>query len=370
MNRKHLDQALAALADALESGSPSDKENNPLEFIAKIPKRAINGDLINGGKIFNFSSSGIDDKAKSTQISISDDGVSITKLKTKEISNDITILGNLQANEVLVDVLTAKRINADIQFDKETSVEFSGKSIEGKGLVWKGQGNVKQFVYSDNHFFSSESINIHQGKKYSINGTIVLDENELGGTITKSNLRELGRLKGLVVDGHVNINNYLFYNADSDRIGLGTEVPKAALTVAEDMIEVSLGTKDESRGFVGTNQSHAFDIVTGDISRISIASNGNIILGNNKLPPVNVTVHGKLSIRVPMPDPEVDLHINGAIKYDNHTHRYDKSFPTVGSYNKGDIVWNSEPKEGSHVGWTCVMSGAPGTWLPFGRIGN
>lgn len=363
MNRKHLDQALAALADALESQSPDTAQLNPLDLVQNLPDRAINGNKINGGKILNFASAGIQDNAKKTQLTLSESGVDIERLKVGIISQDLHVEGTIKA-----DTLEVKHLNTDIQFDKKTSLEFDGHS---KGIVWKVDKTAKQFILTDRGtFFSSESIDVHNGKSYSINGVTVLNETELGPTVTKSNIRELGRLRGLAVDGHVNINSYLFYNADSDRIGLGTEEPKAALTVAEDMIEVSLGTRDESKGFVGTHQNHAFDIVTGDVERVSIAANGNITLGNTKLPPVQVGIHGKLAVRVPMPDPDVDLHVNGAIKYSGHSHRYDKNAPTAGSYNRGDIVWNTEPKVEGYIGWVCVIAGAPGTWTPFGKIGT
>ena len=85
---------------------------------------------------------------------------------------------------------------------------------------------------------------------------------------------------------------------------------------------------------------------------------------------MQVSVHGKLSIRVNTPDPEVDLHVSGAIKYNGRLQKYDKAAPTAGSYNPGDIIWNIEPRLGSYAGWICVQAGSPGVWEPFGKIGN
>lgn len=46
--------------------------------------------------------------------------------------------------------------------------------------------------------------------------------------------------------------------------------------------------------------------------------------------------------------------------------------PTGGAWNIGDIVWNDTPTEGSAIagtqtimGWLNVISGTPGTWIPF-----
>jgi len=42
--------------------------------------------------------------------------------------------------------------------------------------------------------------------------------------------------------------------------------------------------------------------------------------------------------------------------------------PTLGSYLKGDIVWNSNPIAAGTVGWICTVAGTPGTWKTFGSI--
>jgi hypothetical protein len=91
------------------------------------------------------------------------------------------------------------------------------------------------------------------------------------------------------------------FNNDTNRLGLGTDSPNASLSVCEDGIEVVIGTKDSVRGFIGTHASHSLDIVTDNSARITIAAGGNIQLGNPKLPPVQVSVHGKLSVRVSTP---------------------------------------------------------------------
>jgi hypothetical protein len=42
--------------------------------------------------------------------------------------------------------------------------------------------------------------------------------------------------------------------------------------------------------------------------------------------------------------------------------------PSVGSWNRGDKVWSTEPAAGGFMGWVCVAGGAPGTWRGFGAI--
>lgn len=47
---------------------------------------------------------------------------------------------------------------------------------------------------------------------------------------------------------------------------------------------------------------------------------------------------------------------------------YQEIIPTTGTYNKGDLIYNTNPTPGGYVGWICTASGAPGTWKGFGLI--
>jgi len=49
---------------------------------------------------------------------------------------------------------------------------------------------------------------------------------------------------------------------------------------------------------------------------------------------------------------------------------YAYSAPTIGSWERGDEVRNTTTTNGGSYGWSCVSSGAPGTWKPFGIIDN
>lgn len=56
---------------------------------------------------------------------------------------------------------------------------------------------------------------------------------------------------------------------------------------------------------------------------------------------------------------------NRVVMYGLSPNNLDKS--TI--YGKGSILYNSNPATGSYVGWSCVVEGAPGEWLGFGKIG-
>lgn len=52
-----------------------------------------------------------------------------------------------------------------------------------------------------------------------------------------------------------------------------------------------------------------------------------------------------------------------------HKMDYKSSAPTRGTWVIGDLIFNSSPT-GTILGWVCTASGTPGTWVPFGLIGN
>jgi hypothetical protein len=382
MTDSNIDNALVYLGNSIKSLVDNNAKNTPLDITSipeKLPKRSLSGDHIYGGVILGFSSKGIKDEATETQVLVKDNNVHIKKISTDGVlgslsvehtltAQDITVSGTIRAAKLEVNELTA-----DLRVERSSSLEFrkvNDDSIIGKGLLWFGEGNVKQFVFNNkpDRFFSSEHIELFKDRTLIIGGVPILSSSELGTSVTKSNLRELGRLKGLIVDGNVSIDQYIYYNNNNNRLGVGTDTPSAGFSVAEDGIEVMLGTRDQTRGMVGTHASIPFDIVTDNTTRISLSPSGNIQLGNTELEPVQVSIHGKLSIRVNNPDPNVDLHVNGPIRFAGRMHSYAEEYPTSGSHRVGDIVWNSNPDIGKPVGWVCVRAGAPGLWKRYGLV--
>ena len=369
MAENNLDKAIAYLGSSLQTlvqqaNGPVDLDN----LHTKILKRSLTGDHILGGTIVNFASTGIKDQATSQQLTIKDTGVEIKSLTVDSVKGNLSVENTLTVNTIKVDVLEVRELKTDLKFGQGASLEVTvsgGETLVGKGMLLKGQGSTKQLIFSVNpdKFVSTENFELLKDREYRIDGTPVLSATALGTGITKSNLREVGRLRGLIVDGSVNLGQYVFYNDSTNRFGIGIESPNAGLSVCEDGVEVILGTKDQSRGIVGTFASVPFDIVTDNTSRMSVGSSGNITFNSSE-----VVLNGKLAIGVRTRDSRVDLHVAGAVKYQDHIHQYLNGVPDSGTYIRGDIAWNTEPDVGRCVGWVCVRAGSPGTWMPFGEI--
>lgn len=352
---------------------------NYADFIKKIPLRGISGDLVSGGTIRSFASTGIKDNSTgAVKLSIKDDAVyadaiAVGKLVgSVEVENKLTaaaidVTGTIKAQRIEVN-----EIKSDLRIERTSSLEFKNSAdnpIVGKGLVWTNSGPTKQFVLkNDNTIFSSENIDLQNGKSFSINGTTVLGENELGPTVVKSRLKEVGTLKSLTVFGNTNLGNLVFVDPTAEKVSIGIEQGNGKFSVVNSGVEFKVNLAD-SKAYIGTHGYHDLGIGTDDTVRLSVLQNGSIHLGNKNSSPSQVTVYGKLAIGVNSPDANVDLHVNGPIKFQNHLHTYNTQAPESGNYNLGDIVWNTEPRTGQPVGWVCTRAGTPGTWRPFGIIG-
>lgn len=348
------------------------------KFFKKIPDRGISGDKISGGLIRNFTSTGIKDiSSTGIKLMVTDEKVSIDNLAVSNIQGDVAVSGTVQSQHVETDSLHAKKIHveeltADIRFERTDSLEFvksAGNQVIGKGVVWKGEGATKQLILQPNdQLFSTEHFNLFRERTYQIDNIPVISFDSLGATVVKSKLREVGNLKSLTVLGDFNLNNHFYYNSTSQRISIGTEEPNADLSIAKDGVEfiVEMG---QSKSTIGNVGYHDVSISTDGVSRLTVGANGNISLGNKNSAPSQVSVHGKLAVGVNNPDQNVDLHVNGSIKFNNKLQAHGTDVPSSGNYSKGDIIWNEEPRTGTPVGWICVVSGTPGTWRPFGIIG-
>lgn len=374
MSKITIDQALESLATVLKDLEPKPLEIDYKQVVSALPLRSLSGNHINGGTIRNFESSGIKDSASSIKITVTDSQVTVENLQVSTLLGDVnvekslTVQGLIKAQRLEVDEL-----QADLRLERSSPLEFKGtkdSSLVGKGLLFSGQGYTKQFIYTVNpdRFFSTESLDIAKDRAFFIDSVKVLDNTSLGSSIQKSNLKEVGRLRHLTVDGDLNVSDSLFYSSGSKRLGIGTDNPNGAVSIFDSNVELILGGSTEARGILGTFTHSDLELVTDNLARITVTSRGDVIVGSPNKGKIQTTIHGNLSIGVNTPDPSVDLHVAGSIKFNNNLHGTGTQPPSTGNYTPGDIIWNSVPAPGNWVGWICVSAGAPGQWRPFGQI--
>jgi hypothetical protein len=338
-----------------------------------INANELSGDLIDGGTITNFASTGIKDNSTKETLVIEDDKIVVKSISVKTVESDLTIRGDVKIYGVLDAgfVRTTELITNQV-YEKQY-IEFalgdSGTNI-GTGLLWPGKPYNKQLVLlaSPDRFFSTENIEVAQGRNFMIDGSTVLNSNSLGSSVVESNLKTVGTLRELNVSGTVNWNDHVFFDPIHNRFSIGQDSPTALFTVYDypRNVEIVIDTDEDSHGRIGTFNTKPLDIITDDQVRISISDQGNITLGQEFRDSTVVRAYGKVGINVK--NPTEALEVGGNIRVNGKLQARGIEPPTSGSYVQGDIVWNDIPLPEGYIGWVCVRGGTPGTWKSFGTI--
>ena len=264
-----------------------------------VYENSISGDAIVGGTISKFKSTGLEDKASKTLLTVEDDQVTI--------KNDLVVKGT-------VTVENLKYVEAQVPKLNVTKAIM----IDHNEVLWKG---------------------------------------ELGRSVKKSNIEQLGSLRELQV------KNTMW--AKEGRVGINTQAPSADFSVNVEGYEV-VTKMQEKNAYVGTHSPVPFAIGTDDTPRIKCKSNGDIVLGNEEGAPIKVNVTGRLGIGVK--NPSESLHVVGNIRFAERIFASGTASPVEGRWETGSIVWNDKPDTNQPVGWVCSKGGMPGHWQPFGII--
>ena len=262
-------------------------------------ENSISGDAIVGGKITKFRSQGIDDKADSLQLTVNNDVV--------EIEKDLHVKGSVRVDNLQYNHASVPKLNVQ-----------KALMIDHNEVLWK---------------------------------------TELGRSVKKSNLEQLGTLR--------NINVRKTFYAAEGRVGVNTEAPSAPFSVNVGGYEVVTKMQDKTT-YVGTMVPAPFSIGTDETARITCRSNGDIVLGQEDGKPVKFNLYGSVGIGVK--HPQESLHVAGNIKFQDKVFSSGDKAPVQGRWETGSIAWNDKPEINQPVGWVCVKGGTPGSWRPFGLI--
>ena len=153
------------------------------------------------GNFTNITSTGFTDNAENIELTIDERGV--------------VVHNNLTTNHV-------GAINVEVEHLTVTD------NAEFNNATFKGDVNIIGKLTADSLGSLQEQLNDKQS--YTINGKTVLSENTLGPSILESNLRRIGNLKELQVEGEVLLGDSL-YVSPTGRVGINTDEPTHALTL-------------------------------------------------------------------------------------------------------------------------------------------
>lgn len=285
------------------------------EYLTKVefPDKSINTNSIdwNGfkfnanmvtGKFTGIKSSGIEDASIEPQIKIDDNGLSVLHNLTTPV---------------------AKIVNTEIDNVKVTN-EAQFKNAEFSGNV-----TIKGTLHADNIAGLNEVI---EGKEtVNINGKAVLSDTRLGNTVVDSNLRKVGVLRELQVDGETLLADSL-YVSPAGRIGINTDEPTHALCLWDEEVQLVVGKQKQDVAVIGTTREQELRLQSNGKSNVILHSTGKTQIDNPVLNGKTFTAN------------DIVPGYNGAL---------------------GDICWNSNPGPGKPIGWVCVGNTQ---WFKFGII--
>ena len=254
------------------------------------------------GNFTNITSTGFTDNAENIELTIDERGV--------------VVHNNLTTNHV-------GAINIEVEHLTVTD------NAEFNNATFKGDVNIIGKLTADSLGSLQEQLNDKQS--YTINGKTVLSENTLGPSIIESNLRRIGNLKELQVEGEVLLGDSL-YVSPTGRVGINTDEPTHALTLWDQEVCLTVGKLQKDTAVIGTERNQDIVLKSGTNNNATLKADGTTVIEK----PV----------------------LNG------------KTFTTSAmspgyAGQLGDICWNSNPQQGQPIGWVCI--GGP-QWCNFGII--
>jgi hypothetical protein len=245
----------------------------------------------------------------SQPFNIQNDTVVITKLNVSEITEPVTVSGDLTASVITVETLNVRNLIRNGNNSAEIGAWASNTEdqLNGKGFSWAwGNGGTNLQYRTGGNLWTNGNFDLDPDKSFKIGGTSILSKNELGAQVTKSRLREVGVLRTLEVTGEASIGEFVHFKSNFQRVGINTETPNGALSVVANDIEIVMGSQQIGKAYVGTYTNHDLVLGADNTARITIKSNGEVIVGDEQARSSVVRIYGELIVEKLTTDTRTD----------------------------------------------------------------
>ena len=228
---------------------------------------------IDSGIILQFNSTGISDTATSTQLMVTDDGIITTN--------------NITAENLLID---------DNAFFKNITVD-GNFSIAGLDTFVKSIADETAAVYTAQN--NKQDIDI-SGRSIVYGDRLVLNSDTLGPQIINSNIRRLGNILELSVEGQAIIHETLIVT--NRKVGINTESAAGALSVWDEDAEFTLVKHSPKTMYAGSTRITDVVLGSNNAEQIKLKSDGAIeINGSLRFNGILISVENRIPERVGEP---------------------------------------------------------------------
>lgn len=209
----------------------------------------LSGNIIKGGIINDFGSQGIKDNANQVQLTIADDAVSVSnKLISNEVHSGHAELGNLTVRGKL-------SVTGDFEITESLS-EMLAKV-----------GTIAINEYFDNDL-DIKNKNILSNEKLLLNSTT------LGPSVVNSNIRKLGLLQNLRVQGDSEFGGTMTVS-ENKRVGINTDSPEGALTIWDEDAEITISKNSRRTMRIGSTRDG--ELVLGAANKNQLYIKNNLV---------------------------------------------------------------------------------------------
>lgn len=328
-------------------GIGTDEPNASISIVDNNVEIAIGSPRLNVAQFGTYSTHDVEITTDNiARITVKNDGeVHISDEASK--NGVLRVWGSIYADNIVTDTRLERTFPLEFKADRNSA-------IYGKGILWTGTGDTRQLIMMANpdRLWTSENIDLAGDHSYYVGGKSVLSANTLGQTVTESSLTKVGVLESLTVAGTVS----LLENLEVSR----GYITSSAITLTNGDNFINVGFNQ-----INTNNSVAITVQEKDAF---YADQSEIAIGNSSNTRRAIKLFGSVGIGVNNPDPDIGLAVAGNVSFAGKKFVTGTSAPEIGSFEKGDICWNTNPQIDSYVGWICVVEGTPGVWAPFGAI--
>lgn len=202
---------------------------------------------------------------------------------------------------------------------------------------------TQQLTVRNDRLWADSNLDLSADHVYKIDNTPVLSTNELGVTVTKSNLREIGTLNSLEVSGDTTLAEFAHFNSTFNRLGLGTNEPNASISILDNDVEIAIGSLAVGIAHLGTFSTSDVAIITDNIPRIHIKSNGEVIIGSEAGKTGVLRVHGSLHVDNFVSDTRVERTSSLEFKANRDASIYGLGLLWTADRNNKELIMRSGP---------------------------
>jgi hypothetical protein len=274
---------------------------------------------------------------------------SILQLLNEALANSagaFSHTGNYDINGTLTaDTIKVKHlVTEDGAIKFGTWVTQLEEDLNGKGFSWSWGDGATQLIYrSGNRLYNSGSFDVPNGQSYKIDNVAVLSANELGVTVTKSKLREVGTLKSLSVSGDTVLSDFATFNSSLNRLGLNTDEPNGVLSIVENDVEVIIASQRIGEAVFGTYTTHDLKIITDNTAHITVKSSGEVVFGNPVTKTANVTIYGSLKVDNLVSDTRINRYSSLEFHSSRDQSEYGQGLVWVNGSTEKSLVLRADP---------------------------